>query len=767
MEPLAKGRRLAERYLLLALLHSSANCQVWLAQDDRLKSRVAMKIADSDDVLGVNLLKNEFAQCGRCVHAGIVRTFELHSDKNFTYLTLEYLSGGSLENLVGRPHAQFLPALIQIAEALDHVHQQGVVHRDIKLSNFLLDGRNHARLIDFGIASEAGADGLRTGGTSRSMSPAQRAGEAPEPGDDMYAFGVALYRLAEGRWPDESASPLQLGDTLAAIVEQLMHPDSRQRPANMSSVAQALLQALNEQGNVTLPPDEFFFDTADDDSIEVIDPGVAPASATVTARQEQASRSRLLPLLFLYGVIGIVVLLYFVPWVGDRDPALPASSAGTSANSSAPTTSQAPSAAAIPASDIEPWKLAQQAKMRKDAESMLEQLLDKQFYLDDKKAVLWAPERFEQIKQTAIAGDQLFRQKKYTDALAKYSEGNDLAAQLSAVAATIVPDTLAAADAAIAAGDAATARQSYALALDIDSTSERARAGLERAASLDEVLALVTSGEELEQAGDSAAALDAYQQAQALDSQWQAATDGINRIQRQQASRAFAANMSAGYAALDRGDFDGARAAFARARSLRPADAEVAEALTQLDTAVRLQDIGRLETQAQMLEAQGDWRGAEREYQAALAQDSTRQGVRDSLRRVRDRADVEEELQALLKAPLRLTSASVYSEAEALLTRLRPYLSDNRIAAQAAELRNLMALTRQPVTVTLESDGATAVTLYRVGQMGSFTSRTIELQPGEYTAVGTRTGYRDVRVNFAITPGEKTARYEVVCKERI
>ncbi|NNF16387.1 MAG: protein kinase [Gammaproteobacteria bacterium] len=764
MEPLAKGRRISDRYTLLALLHTSAHCQVWLARDDQLKSRVAIKIANSDDVTGVNLLKNEFAQCGRCVHSGIVRAFECHADDNFTYLTLEYLSGGSLEKLAGRPHAQFLPALIQIAEALDHVHQQGIVHRDIKLSNFLFDERKHTRLIDFGIASESGAAGLRSGGSSRSMSPAQRDGEPPEPGDDMYAFGVALYRLAEGRWPDEEGPPLNLGATLSELVEQLMHPDAQQRPARMAIVADALRQALDEQGNVTVPPDEFVFDTAEDDRIEVIDPGNNSTASHGAAAPPPTRHKRLVPLLLLYGFIGLVALFYVVPrWVGEREPVTASADAPTSAVTPAPVATQSPPRA----TDIEPWKLAQQAKMRKDAESMLEQLLDKQFYLDDKKAIVWAPERFDQIKQAAIAGDQLFRQKKYEQALAKYSEGHDIAADLSDIADTIVTDTLAEADAAIAAGDAALADQKYSTVLQIDATSERAQTGLERAANLDEVLALVDRAEELEQSGDYDAALTAYQQAGELDAQWQAATDGINRIQRQRARRAFSGHMSAGFAALEKSDFDRARRAFERARSLRPGASEVTEALQQLDTAVRLQDVNRLEGEARVLEGRGDWRAAERQYKAALEQDPTLQSARDGVRRVRNRADVEEELQTLLGEPMRLTSASAYNSAQALLTRLQPYAGDARLDAQAAELRNLMALTRQPVTVTLNSDGATDVTVYRVGKMGTFNSRTLELRPGEYTAVGTRAGFRDVRVTIALAPGETDVRYEIMCRERI
>ncbi len=156
MEPLVKGYKLAKRYTLVRLLHTSEHSQVWLAQDATLKSRVALKVARSNSSTDRKMLVNDYEMSARCVHPAIIRVYDFYDTDEHTLLAMEYLAGGRIGDLTGRPPARFLPAMIELAEALAHVHKQGLVHRDFKLSNGVIDSRGHARLIDFGVASVKG-----------------------------------------------------------------------------------------------------------------------------------------------------------------------------------------------------------------------------------------------------------------------------------------------------------------------------------------------------------------------------------------------------------------------------------------------------------------------------------------------------------------------------------------------------------------------------------------------------------------------------------
>jgi serine/threonine-protein kinase len=129
-------------------------------------------------------------------------------------IVMEYLEGGSLETRVqgndGCPPAQVFAWLEQAAAALDAAHAAGVVHRDIKPGNLLLDGRDHVHVGDFGIASAAGLDNLtETGtilGTAGYLSPEQARGERATAASDRYSLAVVAFELLAGRRPFESES---------------------------------------------------------------------------------------------------------------------------------------------------------------------------------------------------------------------------------------------------------------------------------------------------------------------------------------------------------------------------------------------------------------------------------------------------------------------------------------------------------------------------------------------------------------------------------
>lgn len=231
---------------------------------------------------------------------------------------------------------------------------------------------------------------------------------------------------------------------------------------------------------------------------------------------------------------------------------------------------------------------------------------------------------------------------------------------------------------------------------------------------------------------------------------------------------AFRQAMTEGLAALDRQDWPAAREAFERARSLRPDAPEAADGLVRVRGAETLARLTALRETARDHEKAERWQEAADAYRQALELDAAVAFAREGHARARARAELAQALDRHLAHPERLSSAEVREEATALIDRAREIESPGtRHRGQIDELSRLIREWSQPVTAELVSDAQTKVTVYRVGRLGAFQRRALELHPGTYTVVGHRDGYRDVRREWVIRPGETPEPLRVVCEEEI
>jgi serine/threonine protein kinase len=144
-----------------------------------------------------------------------VTIFDVGEQDDRPYIVMEHLGGGSLDDVLrdggAQPPERVFTWLEEAAQALDVAHREGVVHRDVKPANLMLDGEGHVHVADFGIASSTGMDSLTmTGtvlGTAGYLSPEQAQGDRAGPASDRYALGVVAWELLTGRRPFESESP--------------------------------------------------------------------------------------------------------------------------------------------------------------------------------------------------------------------------------------------------------------------------------------------------------------------------------------------------------------------------------------------------------------------------------------------------------------------------------------------------------------------------------------------------------------------------------
>src|SRR5690349_21184672 len=207
------GEVLADRYELEELVGTGGMSSVFRAHDRLLDRKVALKILHqqySGDDDYVERFKREARSVAALSHPNIVTVIDRgeHGDRQF--IVFEYIDGGNLKRLIERrgpaPVASALELAIQIARGLAFAHQQGLIHRDVKPQNVLLNGDGRAKVTDFGIARSLNVQhGMtQTGtvlGTSDYIAPEQAQGQRVDEHSDIYSLGVVLYELLTSEVP--------------------------------------------------------------------------------------------------------------------------------------------------------------------------------------------------------------------------------------------------------------------------------------------------------------------------------------------------------------------------------------------------------------------------------------------------------------------------------------------------------------------------------------------------------------------------------------
>jgi tetratricopeptide (TPR) repeat protein len=229
---------------------------------------------------------------------------------------------------------------------------------------------------------------------------------------------------------------------------------------------------------------------------------------------------------------------------------------------------------------------------------------------------------------------------------------------------------------------------------------------------------------------------------------------------------AYAKAAGEGFAALGAGQLEKARRAFEKARALRPDGPEAREGLRRVDAARNRSTFGLRRAEAEDLEDEEHWQDALDAYDSVLRQDASLAWAQEGRARAGARLQLGDSLQALIDHPDRLANSRVRSEAGMLLQYAEQQSTVGPVLrAQITRLTTLLPALDKPVRLSLVSDNLTQVTIPSVGSFGSFARRDVELKPGRYTVIGTRDGYREVRRDITVSPGEEYLTVNVSSSE--
>ncbi len=241
------------RYRIVRKLGSGGMADVYMAEDQQLGRRVALKVLHrrfAEDEQFVERFRREASSAAGLSHPNLVAIFDRGEWDGTYYISMELVEGRTLKEIVREkgpaPPEAAVDLTLQILRAARYAHKHGVVHRDIKPHNVLIDQDGRVRVTDFGIARAGTSDITETGsvmGTAQYLSPEQAQGRPVDERADLYAIGIVLYELLTGQVPFDADSPVTVA---LKQVSEMPVPPAELVPAIPPAIDAVVLHALEK-----------------------------------------------------------------------------------------------------------------------------------------------------------------------------------------------------------------------------------------------------------------------------------------------------------------------------------------------------------------------------------------------------------------------------------------------------------------------------------------------------------------------------------------
>lgn len=254
------GKRLGNRYEILEQLGGGGMAIIYKGRDTFLNRIVTIKVLRPEftcDKDFVERFRREAQAVASLSHPNIVSIYDVGKEDRVHYLVMEYVQGHNLKDLIRKegvlPPERAVEIARQVSEALQHAHENNIVHRDVKPQNILITREGRAKLTDFGIAREATAATLTQAntivGSVHYISPEQARGDTASPKSDIYSLGIVLYEMVTGVLPFQGETPI--GIALKHIREEPQRP-SELNPAVTHDLEKIIAKAMSK-----LPADRY------------------------------------------------------------------------------------------------------------------------------------------------------------------------------------------------------------------------------------------------------------------------------------------------------------------------------------------------------------------------------------------------------------------------------------------------------------------------------------------------------------------------------
>lgn len=245
LKELTRGTTFAGRYEVIEELGKGGMGRVYRVEDKKIKEEIALKLIKPEIALDkktIERFSNELKIARQISHRNVCRMYGLDEEEGTHYITMEYVPGEDLKSFIRRSRqlssGTALSIAKQVCEGLAEAHRLGVVHRDLKPQNIMIDKEGNARIMDFGIARSLKGKGI-TGagvmiGTPEYMSPEQVEGKEVDQRSDIYSLGVILYEMVTGRVPFEGDTPFTIGIKHKSEIPQDPRELNAQIPLDLS-----------------------------------------------------------------------------------------------------------------------------------------------------------------------------------------------------------------------------------------------------------------------------------------------------------------------------------------------------------------------------------------------------------------------------------------------------------------------------------------------------------------------------------------------------
>lgn len=267
---LTTGSTFADRYQVIEELGKGGMGKIYKVYDTKIDEKIALKLVDVEtaaDKKTLERFRHELKLARKVSHRNVCRMFDLGEEQGIHYITMEFVPGEDLKNSITRigplTPGKAISIAKQICKGLAEAHKLGVIHRDLKPQNVMIDSEGNARIMDFGIARTLKGEGITADGvvigTPEYMSPEQVEGKEVDPRTDIYALGTILYEMMTGRVPFKGKSPIsiafkhktekpkdprmyndQIPEELSRLVLKCMEKDKEKRYQNVGELLEEL-----------------------------------------------------------------------------------------------------------------------------------------------------------------------------------------------------------------------------------------------------------------------------------------------------------------------------------------------------------------------------------------------------------------------------------------------------------------------------------------------------------------------------------------------